>query len=102
VASPLGSSNRSSVPRPICSEDSLRRKYRPWSDDDIAQLKRLQASGASPVRAAIALKRSIQYVKEKARALGLPFITMRERRKRQAGREAAERMAAGLPPEQGR
>jgi hypothetical protein len=29
---------------PICSEDRLRRKYRPWSDDDIAQLKRLQAS----------------------------------------------------------
>jgi hypothetical protein len=26
-------------------------------------------------------------------------MTMRERRKRQASREAAERMAAGLPPE---
>jgi hypothetical protein len=36
---------------------------------------------------------------EKARTLGLPFMTMRERRKRQASREAAERIAAGLPPE---
>jgi hypothetical protein len=83
----------------------LRRRFDPSSspsDDDIAQLKRLQASGASPVRAAIALKRSRQYVMEKARALGLQFMTMRERRKRQATREAAERMAAGLPPEQRR
>jgi hypothetical protein len=39
---------------------------------------------------------------EKARALGVPFMTMLERRKRQASREAAERMAAGLPPEQRR
>jgi hypothetical protein len=77
----------------------LRRKYRPWSDDDVAQLKRLQASGASPVRAAIALKRSRQYVMDKARGLGLQFMTMRERRKRQASREAAERIAAGLPPD---
>jgi hypothetical protein len=27
-------------------------------------------------------------------------MTMRERRKRQASREAAERLAAGLPPKQ--
>jgi hypothetical protein len=39
---------------------------------------------------------------ERARTLGVPFMTMRERRKRQADREAAERMAAGLPPEQRR
>jgi len=78
----------------------LRRIVRPWTEEDIARLKRLQASGASPARAAIALKRSRQYVREKARALGVPFMTIRERRKRQASREAAERMAAGLPPEQ--
>jgi hypothetical protein len=77
----------------------LRRIVRPWTEEDIAQLKRLQASGASPARAAVALKRSRLYVMEKARTLGLPFMTMRERRKRQASREAAERIAAGLPPE---
>jgi len=80
----------------------LRRKYRPWSDDDIARLKGLQASGASPVRASVALHRNRLNVMEKARALGVPFMTMHERRKRQASREAAERMAAGLPPEQRR
>jgi hypothetical protein len=79
---------------------TLRRIIRPWTEEDIAKLKRLQASGASAARASVALKRSRQYVKEKARALGVPFMTMRERRKRQAGREAAERVAAGLPPEQ--
>jgi hypothetical protein len=80
----------------------LRRIVRSWTEEDIAQLKRLQASGASAARASVALKRSKLYVMEKARALGVPFMTMRERRKRQAGREAAERMAAGLPPEQRR
>jgi hypothetical protein len=89
-------------PPSICSEDNLRRITRPWTEEEIARLKRLQASGASPARAAIALKRSRQYVREKARALGVPFMTMRERRKHQASREAAERMAAGLPPEQRR
>jgi hypothetical protein len=48
--------------------------------------------------ASVALSRL--YVMEKARELGVPFMTMRERRKRQASREVAERMAAGLPPEQ--
>jgi hypothetical protein len=78
----------------------LRRIVRPWTEEDIARLKRLQASGASPARASVALKRSRLYVMEKARELGLPFMTMRERRKHQASREAAERVAAGLPPEQ--
>jgi hypothetical protein len=100
LASPLGPSNRS--PRSICSEDNLRRIVRPWTEEDIAQLKRLQALGASPARASVALKRSRLHVMERARALGVPFMTMRERRKRQASREVAERMAAGLPPEQRR
>jgi hypothetical protein len=89
-------------PGSICSEDNLRRIVRPWTEEDIAQLKRLQASGASPARASVALKRSRLHVMERARTLGVPFMTMRERRKRQADREAAERMAAGLPPEQRR
>jgi hypothetical protein len=101
LTSPLGPSNRSPVLGSICSEDGLR-KYRRWSDDDIARLKRLQASGASPARASVALNRNRVNVMERARALGVPFMTMRERRKRQASREVAERMAAGLPPEQRR
>jgi hypothetical protein len=102
LAFPLGPSNRSPGLGSICSEDNLRRIVRPWTEEDIAQLKRLQALGASPARASVALKRSRLHVMERARALGVPFMTMRERRKRQAGREAAERIAAGLPPEQRR
>jgi hypothetical protein len=74
-------SNR--FPRPwdlFAQRTTLRRIITPWTEEDIAKLN--------------------QYVKEMARALGVPFMTMRERRKRQAGREAAERVAAGLPPEQ--
>jgi hypothetical protein len=92
--------HRSPVLGSIYSEDNLRRIVRPWTEEDIAQLKRLQALGASPARASVALKRSRLHVMERARALGVPFMTMREQRKRQASREAAERMAAGLPPKQ--
>jgi orotate phosphoribosyltransferase len=79
---------------------SVRKIIKPWTDDEISRLRKLQASGATVARASIALKRSKSYIREKARELGTPFATLRERKKLQASREAAERVAAGLSPKQ--
>jgi GcrA cell cycle regulator len=48
-------------------------RKRPWSESDIEQLKTLVASGASALRASVALKRSLAVTKNKARELGTPF-----------------------------
>ena len=56
-----------------------------WSDRDIERLKVLVASGASAVRASVALKRGLAVTKNKARDLGIPFRSeaeMKEDRKR--------------------
>jgi hypothetical protein len=59
-------------------------KYSPWSDSDIEQLKTLVASGASAVRASVALKRTLAVTKNKARDIGVPFRPEAEmRRERQ-------------------
>ena len=68
----------------------MRKLSRPWTEEDTALLKKLHASGASALRAAMALKRSKPYVSTRARELGIPFPTMRENRMRQAEREKAE------------
>jgi hypothetical protein len=44
-----------------------------WSESDAERLKALIASGASALRASVALKRSLSVVKLKARELGVPF-----------------------------
>jgi len=62
-----------------------------WDDEQIARLKALVASGASPIRAAAALKRAQSSVKAKARKLGMPFVGSREaKRLRNAKIAAAE------------
>jgi hypothetical protein len=53
----------------------------PWSDQQIATLKALLKAGATPLRAAAALGRSLVSVKAKARLLGSPFPSARRRRK---------------------
>ena len=85
---------------PFAVRANVRKIIKPWTDEEISRLKKLQASGATVARASIALKRSKSYVREKARELGIPFATLRERKKRQASRETAERVAAGLSPKQ--
>jgi hypothetical protein len=60
----------------------MKQKRKTWSDDDCERLKSLVASGASPVRASLALKRPIVATKNKARNLGVPFPPDRERRKK--------------------
>jgi len=53
-----------------------------WTDEDCERLRHFVRSGASPLRAAAALKRSVQVTKNKARELGAPFKLERERRQK--------------------
>jgi hypothetical protein len=41
----------------------VKEKYRLWCDEEIDQLTRLVASGASALRASVALKRSVVQIK---------------------------------------
>ena len=51
-----------------------------WSESDTARLRTLIASGASALRASVALKRSLSVTKLKARELGVPFQSEAELR----------------------
>ena len=55
-------------------------KHKPWSDADNSLLKAMQADGASAVRVAAALKRSIKSIAARARMLGAPFPKKRRKR----------------------
>ena len=52
-----------------------------WSESDIERLKAMVISGASAVRASIALKRSLAMTQRKANELGYPFRAEAELRK---------------------
>ena len=54
---------------------------RPWSTEDLEKLKSMANAGASPVRCAAALRRTVASVRTKAREQGTPFRTQREARK---------------------
>ena len=56
-------------------------KKKAWSQEDCERLKTLVSSGASPLRASLALKRSVAVTKNKARELGVPFRTENEMKK---------------------
>jgi hypothetical protein len=71
---------------------------KPWTEEECLRLRKLHAAGASVVRAALALKKSPNGVKTKARQLGIPFQTMRERKRLQREKEAEARTVAGLSP----
>lgn len=51
-----------------------------WSESDAERLRALIASGASALRASVALKRSLSVTKLKARELGVPFPSEAELR----------------------
>jgi len=69
-----------------------------WSEAEIEKLRRLRQLGASPSRAALALRMNKTKIRRKALELGIPFPAQRtERRERQA-KEVAARAQAGLPP----
>jgi hypothetical protein len=72
---------------------------RPWTEEETTLLQRLAASGASAARASVALKRNKVNLMAKARELGTPFMTMRERKKKQARAEEQQRQEQGLSRE---
>jgi hypothetical protein len=57
-------------------EEALPRKSA-WTEEENERLKALATSGASVVRAAAALRRSIISVRDHARQLGTPFPSLR-------------------------
>lgn len=64
----------------------------PWGERDDETLKQLVLAGATPIRAAAFLKRSIISVKSKARRLKTPFPTEQAaRRRRNEKFQAAKR-----------
>ncbi|KIZ39232.1 MULTISPECIES: hypothetical protein [Rhodopseudomonas] len=67
-----------------------------WDDQQIEQLKELVASGASPIRAAAALKRAQSSVQAKARKLGTPFMGSREAKRLRNAKIAAAEQQQGL------
>ena len=83
----LGSNNRRWITMP-----------KEWTEEQIKRLVRLRELGASPARAALALKWNRAAVKAKARELGIPFPSWRAQRTEQRAKEAAARSKAGLPP----
>jgi hypothetical protein len=65
------------------SEVTLRpRKHAAWTDKENQRLKALATSGASVVRAAAALGRTIVSARDQARRLGTPFPSLRIARQR--------------------
>jgi hypothetical protein len=72
---------------------------KPWDDQQVERLKTLVASGASPFKAAAALKRAQTSVQVKARKLGTPFITNRvAKRLRNSKMAMAERESQNRNP----
>ena len=60
------------------------RKNKPWTPEDGERLKALVASGASPARAAVIFNQTVAGIRQRARALGAPFPSLREKRKQAA------------------
>jgi hypothetical protein len=76
-------------------------RKRVWSESDAERLRGLIASGASALRASVALKRSLSVTKLKARELGVPFPSEAELRakRRQIFQNSTDgpRLRADLP-----
>jgi hypothetical protein len=70
-----------------------------WSDAELKRLAEIVASGATPLRAAAALKRNLLSCKNQARKLGTPFTPLWKIRKAIREKcEAAEKDLAALSP----
>jgi GcrA cell cycle regulator len=59
-------------------------KAAPWTKEDNERLKGFVAKGASVIRAAAALNRSIMGVRNQARKMGIPFPPLRATRQKWA------------------
>lgn len=56
--------------------------YRPWSQSDDDELRRLAAAGATVLRATAAMGRRSQTIKKRAGELGVKLVGMREAKRR--------------------
>ena len=52
-----------------------------WSEEELKQLAEIVAAGGTPLRAAAKLKRNMTSCRIQARALGMPFSSLRVRQK---------------------
>ena len=68
----------------------MRKLNRRWTDEDTELLKKLHAAGATAQQTSLALKRNKQNLMLRARKLGIPFLSLRELKQRQADRERLE------------
>ena len=88
-------------PRELQDLNVVTNKKKAWSEEDIERLNALVASGASALRASVALKRSLLVTKAKARDLGIPFRSeaelKKERQQLLQKSSDAPRMRASLP-----
>lgn len=66
----------------------------PWTEQQLALLLQFVRSGASPLRAAACLKRSLVSVKSRARAMGNPFPTAAQARRLREAKYAAAQYSA--------
>jgi len=69
---------------------------RTWTLEQFAELKALVEAGASPLRAAARLKRSVMSVQGKAKAEGIPFKDLRVVKRDRLQRESEARRELGL------
>ena len=53
-------------------------RKKPWTDDELARVRSMIETRASALRIALALKRPVVVVKQKAREMGMPFRHDRE------------------------
>jgi hypothetical protein len=60
---------------------------RTWMPDDLLRLQKMVEQGASPVRAAVALRRTTNAVKLQAKKLGCPFPDVRFLKRERRARE---------------
>ncbi len=64
-----------------------------WTEEELARLRQMIESGASPARASVVFRRTLLSVQNQARKIGTPFPARRDvRRQRLAKYEAAERV----------
>ena len=68
-----------------------------WKPEQTEHLKKLVASGVSPLRASVIFKRSTDAVKLHAKVSGFPFPDSRDAKSERRRKEAAVRKFLGLP-----
>jgi hypothetical protein len=69
----LGTGKRASGLTRFGGSVMSRLRYRLWTEKDLERLRALVLSGASAVRASVALKRPLKGVKSRAREIGVSF-----------------------------